>query len=81
MPNLRDALQHKSRRQFATDAALSDMFSRYAQHAGLNGAQAIQALTTQLVSIVQASAPPTEWADAANTIADEIKRRLTVVQN
>ena len=82
MPDLRDTLRAPpTRRQFAVDAAFANAMSALAQHERLSAGQVIQALTTQLVSVVQARAMPEEWASAGQEIAEEIRRRLTVVQN
>lgn len=82
MPDLRDALRGApSRRQFNTDVAFANALSGLAEHARMSAAEVIQALTTQIVSVVQARAMPDEWASAGQAIAEEIRRRLTVVQN
>lgn len=80
--NLRDALRASpNRRMFNADVAFANTLSGISEHMNLSAADVIQALTTQIVSVVQSRAMPSEWADASNAITDEIKRRLLVRQD
>jgi len=80
--NLRDALRAKpDRRMFNHDIAFANALSGIAEHTKMSAADVLQALTTQIVSVVQSRAMPSEWPEAANTICDEIRRRLAVKQD
>lgn len=81
MPDLRAQFRTRSRRQFSCQAALADVMSITAQRMQMKHGEVLEAMICNLVSIVQARAVPEEWADVGATVAEEIQRRLTVVQN
>jgi hypothetical protein len=81
MTDLRGQFRTRSRRQFSCQAAIADVMSITAQRMQMQTGEVLEALICNLVSVVQARAMPEEWADVGATVTEEIRRRLTVVQN
>lgn len=79
--NLRDQFRTRSKRQFATQAALADALSLTAVRMKMQTGEVLEGLICNVVSIVQARAMPEEWMQVGESVCEEIKRRLIVVQN
>ena len=78
MTTLNAIFRATSQRQFENQLAVADRLSALSVTRHMSLFETLDALVCSLCSIVQAGGDPSEWADAADTIADEIKRRLTV---
>ena len=79
---LREFLESRDGRKFKLQVTMSDALSRTVQRVARDQRMQIKdvldALLTALVSAVQASAPPSEWADVSEILADVLRDRLTI---
>ena len=79
---LREFLASRDGRRFKLQVAMSDAMSRTVQRVArehkMQTKDVLDALLTALVSAVQAVAPPSEWGDVAEILADVMRDRLTV---
>lgn len=78
MTNLNALFNARTQRSFENQMAVADRLSQLALRRQMSIGETLDALITSLVSIVQARAQATEWAEVGETLADEIQRRLTV---
>lgn len=79
---LREFLESRDGRKFATQVALSDALSRATQQTAkrhkMRNPEVLDGLITAIVSCVQAMAPEEEWGDVGAVLADVMRGRLTV---
>lgn len=78
----RDALNARSERKFTSQAMLADHMSMAvkltARKYKMTVPDVIEGVLVQLVSIVQASVPETEWSDVSQALCEQVSQRLTV---
>lgn len=78
MTNLNALFNARTRRAFENQMAVADRLSALVVRREMSVGETLDALLTSLVSIVQARASASEWSDVGDTLAEEIRARLTV---
>ena len=82
--SLAQTLREKDERDFRLGIEMTDIMSvaaqRIAMKRGMRKAEIFKAIMTALVSYVQFLAPEDQWEDVGDTLANELKARLTVRQ-
>ncbi len=78
MTNLNALFNARTQRSFENQMAVADRLSALVLRREMSVGETLDALITSLVSIVQARSSVTEWADVGETLAQEIRERLTV---
>jgi hypothetical protein len=69
-----------SNTQLLTEAFLSTL-QAVSTKRGMSNNEIIDAILNTAASVVIAAAPKTEWRNAADTLADALKERLTIVDD
>lgn len=79
---LREALREKSGRHWLNHQILTSGFvsvvDAVSKRRAMRNPELLEALLTTLVGAVQAMAPPGEWHDVAEILAEELRNRLTI---
>lgn len=79
---LREFLESRDGNRFRTQVALTHAMTQavaqVSRQRKMQAHEVLDALLTQLVSAVQAAAPPSEWAEAGAVLADVLQSRLTI---
>ena len=78
MTNLNALFNARTQRTFENQMAVADRLSALVLRRNMSVGETLDALLTSLVSIVQARASAEEWGDVGETLAQEIRSRLTV---
>lgn len=78
MNNLNALFNARTPRTFENQMAVADRLSALVVRREMSVGETLDALMCSLVSIVQARATPSEWDDIGETLAQEIRARLTV---
>jgi hypothetical protein len=77
-------LRRKDEAAFRFQVELVDILSTATQHfvrkRKTSNVQVLDALLTAVSSYVQFAAPEEEWADVGDTLAEELRQRLTIRQ-
>lgn len=78
MTNLNALFNARTQRAFENQIAVADRLSQLVVRREMSVGETLDALMCSLVSIVQARASSSEWDDIGETLAQEIRARLTV---